>query len=78
LAYNLYGNPHSAYDPAELSGHAVGSIRDQALRFFSVDPEHFDLVFTASGNLKYMYLIVLKFSTSINASWNTVNMEGRP
>lgn len=46
---NLYGNPHSACDPAELSGHAVDSIREQALRFFCADPEHFDLVFTANA-----------------------------
>lgn len=49
LLSNLYGNPHSACDPAELSGHAVDSIREQALRFFSADPEHFDLVFTANA-----------------------------
>jgi molybdenum cofactor sulfurtransferase len=49
LMSNLYGNPHSACDPAELSGHAVDSIREQALRFFCADPEHFDLVFTANA-----------------------------
>ncbi|KIN04111.1 hypothetical protein OIDMADRAFT_40203 [Oidiodendron maius Zn] len=36
-------------DPAELSGHAVDFIRNQALRFFSADPEHFDLVFSANA-----------------------------
>jgi len=46
---NLYGNPHSASDPALLSGHQVDSIREQALRFFGADPEHFDLVFTANA-----------------------------
>jgi molybdenum cofactor sulfurtransferase len=45
---NLYGNPHSASDPALLSGHQVDLIREQALRFFGADPEHFDLVFTAN------------------------------
>jgi molybdenum cofactor sulfurtransferase len=49
LTSNLYGNPHSACDPAELSGHAVDSIREQALRFFRADPEDFDLVFTANA-----------------------------
>jgi molybdenum cofactor sulfurtransferase len=46
---NLYGNPHSASDPATLSGLLVDSIREQALRFFSADPEHFDLIFTANA-----------------------------
>jgi molybdenum cofactor sulfurtransferase len=46
---NLYGNPHSSSDPAILSGHAVDSIREKALRFFGADPEHFDLIFTANA-----------------------------
>jgi molybdenum cofactor sulfurtransferase len=49
LMSNLYGNPHSACDPAELSGRAVASIREQTLRFFCADPEYFDLVFTANA-----------------------------
>ena len=47
---NLYGNPHSASDPAKLSGDAVDSIRERALAFFKADPEHFDLVFTANAS----------------------------
>ena len=46
---NLYGNPHSASDPAKLSGHVVDSIRDKALHFFKADPERFDLVFVANA-----------------------------
>ncbi|CZT47954.1 related to hxB protein [Rhynchosporium secalis] len=46
---NLYGNPHSASDPAMLSGHMVDSIRIQTLAFFGADPEHFDLIFTANA-----------------------------
>lgn len=46
---NLYGNPHSASDPAMLSGHMVDSIRVQTLAFFGADPEHFDLIFTANA-----------------------------
>ncbi|KAL5320682.1 hypothetical protein ACEPPN_011492 [Leptodophora sp. 'Broadleaf-Isolate-01'] len=49
LMSNLYGNPHSASDPALLSGHMVDSIRIQALEFFHADPEHFDLIFTANA-----------------------------
>ncbi|KAJ5032419.1 uncharacterized protein L3040_009024 [Drepanopeziza brunnea f. sp. 'multigermtubi'] len=49
MIHNLYGNPHSASDPAMLSGHLVDSIRIQALSFFGADPEHFDLVFTANA-----------------------------
>ncbi|KAG0650883.1 Molybdenum cofactor sulfurase [Hyphodiscus hymeniophilus] len=47
---NLYGNPHSASDPAKLSGDEVDSIREKALRFFKADPAHFDLVFTANAS----------------------------
>jgi molybdenum cofactor sulfurtransferase len=46
---NLYGNPHSASEPARLSGEAVDTIREKALRFFQADPEHFDLIFTANA-----------------------------
>ena len=46
---NLYGNPHSASDPARLSGDMIDSVRAKALRFFGADPEDFDLVFTANG-----------------------------
>ena len=50
MVSNLYGNPHSACDPAKLSGDAVDSIREKALRFFKADPEHFDLVFTGNAS----------------------------
>ncbi|KAG8164819.1 hypothetical protein KVR01_005094 [Diaporthe batatas] len=46
---NLYGNPHSANAPAELSGHVVDSVRQKVLSFFGADPRHFDLVFTANA-----------------------------
>jgi molybdenum cofactor sulfurtransferase len=46
---NLYGNPHSANAPAELSGHVVDSVRQKVLNFFGADPRHFDLVFTANA-----------------------------
>jgi molybdenum cofactor sulfurtransferase len=51
---NLYGNPHSASAPAELSGHMVDDIREKTLRFFGADPKHFDLVFVpnATGAIK--------------------------
>ncbi len=46
---NLYGNPHSASDPAHLSGVTVDEIREKALRFFNANPEDFDLIFTANA-----------------------------
>lgn len=46
---NLYGNPHSASDPARLSGEIVDSIRAKALQFFNADPDHFDLLFVANA-----------------------------
>lgn len=45
----IYGNPHSANEPAKISGEAVDAVREQALRFFGADPEHFDLAFVANA-----------------------------
>lgn len=45
----MYGNPHSANAPAELSGRVVDDIREEALRLFGADPRHFDLVFVANA-----------------------------
>lgn len=49
LASNLYGNPHSANEPAARSGRAVDEVRERALRFLGADPAHFDLVFVANA-----------------------------
>lgn len=49
LSANLYGNPHSANAPAELSGHVVDGVREKALRALGADPRHFDLVFVANA-----------------------------
>ncbi|KAL2258543.1 hypothetical protein VTK26DRAFT_8116 [Humicola hyalothermophila] len=46
---NLYGNPHSANEPAKISGDMVDAIREKALRFLGADPDHFDLIFTANA-----------------------------
>lgn len=45
----MYGNPHSANEPAKLSGEVVDTIRERTLRFFGADPEHFDLIFVANA-----------------------------
>lgn len=45
----LYGNPHSANEPAKLSGDMVDAIRVKALHFLGADPRHFDLVFTTNA-----------------------------
>ncbi|KAB5536476.1 pyridoxal phosphate-dependent transferase [Coniochaeta sp. 2T2.1] len=45
----LYGNPHSANEPAKVSGDMVDDVREQALRFFGADPQHYDLVFVANA-----------------------------
>ncbi|KAH9429057.1 hypothetical protein MCOR27_008435 [Pyricularia oryzae] len=46
---NLYGNPHSANEPARLSGEMVDEVRERTLRFLGADPKHFDLVFVANA-----------------------------
>lgn len=46
---NLFGNPHSASAPSQLSGSVVDSVREKALKFLGADPAHFDLVFTANA-----------------------------
>ncbi|KAK4153425.1 pyridoxal phosphate-dependent transferase [Chaetomidium leptoderma] len=49
LLTNLYGNPHSANQPAKLSGNTIDAVRLQTLRFLGADPAHYDLVFTANA-----------------------------
>ncbi|KAK4132476.1 PLP-dependent transferase [Trichocladium antarcticum] len=45
----LYGNPHSANEPAKFSGDMVDAVRLKALHFLGADPAHFDLIFTANA-----------------------------
>jgi molybdenum cofactor sulfurtransferase len=45
----LYGNPHSANEPARISGDMVDDVRERALRFFGANPKHYDLVFVANA-----------------------------
>lgn len=49
MSANLYGNPHSANDPAKFAGEMVDSVREKTLRFLGADPRHFDLVFVANA-----------------------------
>ncbi|KAK1776578.1 pyridoxal phosphate-dependent transferase [Copromyces sp. CBS 386.78] len=49
MSSNLYGNPHSANEPAKFSGDMVDSVREKTLRFLGADPRHFDLVFVANA-----------------------------
>lgn len=49
MTANLYGNPHSANEPAKFAGDMVDSVREKTLRFLGADPRHFDLVFVANA-----------------------------
>ncbi|KAL1880813.1 hypothetical protein VTK73DRAFT_4983 [Phialemonium thermophilum] len=49
MSSGLYGNPHSANEPAKLSGEVVDAVRAKTLRFLGADPRHFDLVFVANA-----------------------------
>lgn len=49
MTTGLYGNPHSANEPAARSGRAIDGVREQTLRFLGADPRHFDLVFVANA-----------------------------
>lgn len=49
LASNLYGNPHSISPASDLSTQRVKQARLAVLNYFSADPEHFDVVFTANA-----------------------------
>ncbi|KAK0655738.1 pyridoxal phosphate-dependent transferase [Cercophora newfieldiana] len=49
MSTNLYGNPHSANQPAKISGDMVDAVRAKALRFLGADPRHFDLVFVSNA-----------------------------
>ncbi|KAH8891010.1 PLP-dependent transferase [Thozetella sp. PMI_491] len=46
---SLLGNPHSANEPARVSGEMVDEVRAKTLQFLGADPEHFDLVFVANA-----------------------------
>ena len=46
---HLYGNPHSHSPSSMLSTHQVEFTREEALKFFKADPEHFDLIFVANA-----------------------------
>lgn len=46
---NLYGNPHSASLPSQLSATRVENIRLRLLSFFRADPNDFDLIFVANA-----------------------------
>lgn len=49
MSSSLLGNPHSANEPAKLSGDMVDAVRLKALNFLGADPAHFDLVFVANA-----------------------------
>ncbi|KAK0632380.1 pyridoxal phosphate-dependent transferase [Immersiella caudata] len=49
MSTGLYGNPHSANQPAKISGDMVDSVRAKALHFLGADPAHFDLVFVSNA-----------------------------
>jgi molybdenum cofactor sulfurtransferase len=44
----LYGNPHSASGPSQLSATRIEDVRLGLLNFFNADPADFDLVFVAN------------------------------
>ncbi|KAL3422700.1 molybdenum cofactor sulfurase [Phlyctema vagabunda] len=75
LVSNLYGNPHSASDPAHLSGHRVDETREKALRFFGADPEEFDLVFVANATAG-IKLVMESFKDLGNATRTPDGKEG--
>ncbi|KAI1614287.1 selenocysteine lyase [Exophiala viscosa] len=49
LTQNLFGNPHSASASSQLSSRRIDDVRLQVLRFFSADPDSFDVVFVANA-----------------------------
>ncbi|KAF2141682.1 uncharacterized protein K452DRAFT_351214 [Aplosporella prunicola CBS 121167] len=48
LISNLYGNPHSASHPSQLSARRIDDARLRLLQMFHADPEDFDVVFVAN------------------------------
>ncbi|KAK0392464.1 hypothetical protein NLU13_1959 [Sarocladium strictum] len=49
LTQTLYGNPHSASSPSQLSSCRIEDVRLALLSFLGADPRHFDLVFVANA-----------------------------
>ncbi|KAF2178553.1 PLP-dependent transferase [Zopfia rhizophila CBS 207.26] len=49
MVSNLYGNPHSASTPSQLTARRVEDVRLRLLRLFNADPGKFDMVFVANA-----------------------------
>ena len=49
MTSNLFGNPHSGSASSQLSSRRVEDTRLKVLKFFSADPEAFDVVFVANA-----------------------------
>ncbi|KXT00108.1 hypothetical protein AC578_5814 [Pseudocercospora eumusae] len=65
---SLYGNPHSASPSSQRSTQDIESIRLRALKFFSADPNEFDLVFTANTTAA-IKLVLEAFREQENGFW---------
>ena len=49
MTTTLYGNPHSASWPSQLSTSRIEDVRLQLLDFFNADPTKYDLIFVANA-----------------------------
>ncbi|KAM5443466.1 putative molybdenum cofactor sulfurtransferase [Microsporum ferrugineum] len=49
LTSNLFGNPHSASSPSQLSTSLIDDTRLRILRFFNAKAEEFDVIFVANA-----------------------------
>lgn len=49
MTSTLYGNPHSASWPSQLSASRIDDVRLRLMSFFKADPADFDLVFVANA-----------------------------
>ncbi|KAH8884465.1 MOSC N-terminal beta barrel domain-containing protein [Thozetella sp. PMI_491] len=49
MTTNLFGNPHSASAPSQLSTSRIEDVRFRVLEFFNARPDEFDVVFVANA-----------------------------
>lgn len=74
LKNNLFGNPHSASAPSQLSSRRIDDVRLEVLRFFKADPDHFDVVFVANATAA-MKLVADSLRDREDGSWYGYHQE---
>jgi molybdenum cofactor sulfurtransferase len=74
LTKNLFGNPHSASAASQLSTRRIDDTRLRVLRYFSADPNEFDVVFVANAT-SAIKLVAEAFRDADSGFWYGYHVE---